>query len=150
MGLCLLTLTFVFSLSCVTVHMPPLHLLFMFTLLLCIVSINKIFIQIIIRCQRFNYNAAVFFRAQRLLELLLFLYTKSEKLVACRNSNKIITRYVVSTVQSYTSWHGRATEGGPRANTKSGTPHNGLCEGGLGARPQEIDFTCSEVCSGDS
>ena len=28
--------------------------------------------------------------------------------------------------------------GGPRANAKSGAPQNGLCEGGLGARPQEI------------
>ena len=28
--------------------------------------------------------------------------------------------------------------GGPRANTKSGAPQNGLCEGGLGAHPQEI------------
>ena len=28
--------------------------------------------------------------------------------------------------------------GGPRANTKSGAQQNGLCEGGLGARPQEI------------
>ena len=28
--------------------------------------------------------------------------------------------------------------GGPRANTKCGAPQNELCEGGLGARPQEI------------
>ena len=28
--------------------------------------------------------------------------------------------------------------GEPRVNTKSGAPENGLCEGGLGARPQEI------------
>ena len=28
--------------------------------------------------------------------------------------------------------------GEARANLKIGTPHNGLCEGGLGARPQEI------------
>ena len=27
---------------------------------------------------------------------------------------------------------------GPRANAKSGAPQNGLCEGGLRARPQEI------------
>ena len=28
--------------------------------------------------------------------------------------------------------------GGPRANTKSGAPQNGLCERGMGAPPQEI------------
>ena len=28
--------------------------------------------------------------------------------------------------------------GRPRANTKSGASQNGLCEGGLGAHPQEI------------
>ena len=28
--------------------------------------------------------------------------------------------------------------GGPRANTRSGVPQNGLCEGGLEALPQEI------------
>ena len=28
--------------------------------------------------------------------------------------------------------------GGPRADTKSGAPQNGLCEGGLGVRPQVI------------
>ena len=32
--------------------------------------------------------------------------------------------------------------GGGRANTKSGVPQNGLCEGGLGAYPQEILRFC--------
>ena len=41
--------------------------------------------------------------------------------------------------------------GGPRANTKSGTPRNGCVSGVWGQAPRKIrDFVCPEVCSGGS
>ena len=43
---------------------------------------------------------------------------------------------VVKLVHIYTGPPRRLGE--PRASTKSGAPQNGLCEGGLGAHPQEI------------